>query len=49
MSWGNIIAGAIVLLMIAGAVAAVIKQKKRGGCPGCDGNCQHKDRDCPGK
>lgn len=42
MTWGNLIAGTVVFLMIAAAVTTIVRQKKRGGCIGCD-ECR---RDC---
>ncbi|MBQ9089018.1 MAG: FeoB-associated Cys-rich membrane protein [Lentisphaeria bacterium] len=47
MTWGNLIAGTVVALMLAGAVVAIVRQRKHGGCAGCSGcDCKFSGSDC---
>ena len=51
MSLGEIIAVAVILLVVGGAVAYIVKAKKKGvGCIGCpDGcSCKNKSGGCQG-
>ena len=43
MTWGNIISGTIVLLLISAAIFSIRRSKKQGGCCGCDGGCRNKE------
>ncbi len=41
--FGTIIVGVILFAFAAAAVCSIVRQKKRGGCAGCDGcggNCR---------
>ena len=46
MTWGDGIVIGIIVLIIAGAVIKIVRDKKKGkkctGCEGCSGECPYK-------
>ena len=43
---GNIITGTVLVVILALAIRAVIKNRQQGKCCGCDGDC-HSAKGCP--
>lgn len=47
---GNLVVGAMVVLLIVAAIACLIRQKRKGigcrGCSGCRGCCRNCDEEC---
>ncbi len=47
---GNLVVGAVVVLLIVAAIACLIRQKRKGigccGCSGCRGCCRNCDEEC---
>ena len=39
MNWGTVIVGLIVLCIVAAIVVKLVRDKKKGKCPGCDCGC----------
>ena len=39
MNWGTVIVGLIILCIVAAIVFKLVRDKKKGKCPGCDCGC----------